>query len=256
MIRRDDIEDAQERNRRFRRAGWHRAWAVALAIVAAVAVACRIAPPEEAPTVRRMPRWTWVLPDAAGALADVRAVRSPTAFALPSPSGFTGSLRARAPRLAPPVRHTASAAATAHAVASAALPPAVAPDWNAPEFVPVPPVGDAPPGWMPVFANRTPPPDEPRMEFPSGWEQRVFSGVDLAYTGWAPGREWSATVELAFDARGIPMRVILDRSSGIPKVDRRLARSASGWRLLDSEAPRRGKVVWRVPAAVAKEVSP
>lgn len=94
------------------------------------------------------------------------------------------------------------------------------------------------------------------MEFPSGWEQRLFSGVDLAYADWVPGRGWTATAELAFDARGIPERVILDHSSDIPRVDRRLVRSASGWRLLDAGAPRQGKVVWRVPSAAAKEVSP
>ena len=248
MMLRDGIEDSLERDRRFRRAGWHRAWAVALAIVAAVAVLCRLAPPEEAPTVRRTPRWTWVLPDAAAALADVRAIRSPAAFALPSPSGFTGALRARTPRLAPPVRRTA---AMAYAPSAAAAPKSSAvPDWNAPEFEPVRPLGSVPPGWTPVFANRVPPREEPRMEFPPGWEQRVFAGVDLAYAGWAPGREWSAAAELEFDARGIPTAILLDRSSGIPRVDRRIARSASGWRLLDAEAPRRGKVVWRVPAAV------
>lgn len=254
MMLRDGIEDSLERDRRFRRAGWRRAWAVALAIVAAVAVLGRIAPPEEATTVRRTPRWTWVLPDAEAALADVRAVRSPTAFALPTPSGFTGSLRARAPRLAPPVRRTE---AMAYAPSAAAAPrPAAETDWNAPEFVPVLPLGIVPRGWTPVFANRTPPSEEPRMEFPSGWEQRLFAGVDLAYAGWAPGREWTASAELEFDERGILTAILLDRSSGIPRVDRRLARSAAGWRLLDAGAPRRGRVVWRVPAPAAPAAAP
>lgn len=249
MDRKHAMEDSRERDRRFRRAGWRRAWAVALGLCAAAAVLCRIGPPEEVPTVRRTPHWTWLPPAvAAETLADVRAVRSPTVFSLPSPEGFTGALRTRNPRLRPPVgRDRASAAGRGPAVDGAGG-TGEATDWNAPEFAVRRPAGREPAGWMPVFANRVRQEETARMEFPEGWEQRLFAGLDLAYADWAPGQAWEATAELAFDEKGIPVSVFLDPRSGIPEVDRRLARSASSWRLMAGGAPRRGKVSWRVPA--------
>lgn len=244
------MEDSRERDRRFRRAGWHRAWAVAAGIVAAAAVFCRIDPPEEAATVRRTPHWTWLPPAvAAEKLADVRAVRSPAVFSLPAPKGFTGALRARNPRLTPPVGRERTAGSTGRDADAAAAEPAT--DWTAPEFAVRRPAGKEPAGWTPVFANRVRPEEPARMEFPEGWEQRLFAGVDLAYADWAPGAAWEATAEVEFDGTGIPVAVFLDRHSGIPEVDRRLARSVSSWRLLAGGAPRKGKVSWRVPAAGA-----
>ena len=86
------------------------------------------------------------------------------------------------------------------------------------------------------------------MDFPAGWEPRIFSGLDLAYADWAAGTPWTAMADIRFDAKGIPLAVLLDRSSGIPDIDKQLARSAASWRLLDPDAPRHGKVTWRVPA--------
>ena len=245
MDRKDAMEDSRERDRRFRRAGWRRAWAVALGIVAVAAVLCRIGPPEEAATVRRTPHWTWLPPAvAAEKLVDVRAVQSPTVFSLPSPEGFTGALRSRNPRLTPPVGRNRPAVAVGGADSATEA----ATDWNAPEFAVRRPAGKEPSGWVPVFGNRVRAEETARMGFPEGWEQRLFTGVDLAYADWAPGAAWEATAELAFDEKGIPVSVFLDRRSGIPEVDRRIARSASSWRLMAAGAPRRGKVSWRVPA--------
>lgn len=248
MPARPDMEDSLSRDRRFRRAGWRRAWLAALAIVAALAILGRIAPPAEPATVRRTPHWTWVLPGAPAeaALADVRAVRSPAAFSLPSPAGFTGALRGRSPRLAPPVRRADRPAAPASASSAPPLP-----DWTSPALAPRAPLPPGDNGWKPVFANRRPPAETPRIDFPAGWEPRIFSGLDLTYPAWSPATAWTATADLAFNESGIPVSVLLDRPSGDPAIDRRLARSAASWRLLDPAAPRRGKVTWRVPAATA-----
>lgn len=244
------MEDSRSRDRRFRRAGWRRAWLAALAIVAALAILGRIAPPAEPATVRRAPHWTWVLPGtrAEAALADVRAVRSPTAFSLPSPAGFTGALRVRFPRLAPPVRHADRPAAAAAASSAPSLP-----DWNSPALAPRTPLSPGDAGWKPVFANRRPPVETPRIDFPAGWESRLFSGLDLTYPSWAPDTPWTATADLAFDDAGIPVSVLVDRPSGDLAVDRRLARAAASLRLLDHAAPRRGKITWRVPATSTAE---
>lgn len=248
-----DMEDSLARDRRFRRAGWRRAWLAALAIVAALAILGRIAPPAEPATVRRTPHWTWILPGAPteAAVAAVRAVRTPAAFSLPSPSGFTGALRGRAPRLAPPVRR-----ATLPATPAASVPAPPLPDWTSPALAPRPPLPPGDAGWKPVFANRRPPAALPRIDFPAGWEPRIFAGLDLDYPAWAPSISWTATADLAFDAGGNPVSVLLDRSSGDAAIDRRLARSAASWRLLDPAAPRRGKVTWRVPAAAQPDSSP
>lgn len=243
------IADARTHDRHWRRTGWRRAWCASLALVAALAVVGRIAPPEEPATVRRTPHWTWVLPGDASlpTLPDVLAVRSPAAFAMPSPAGFTGSLRTRTPRLAPPVRRMVPPSPRTFPAHAAA-----APDWASPELAPRVPVTPGARGWTPVFAHRNVPEEVSRMEFPPGWEQRLFSGLDLAYDAWAPsGEVWGASAELEFNAQGIPVSVILDRPSGMPEVDRRIARSAAGWRLLEPAAPRRGKVVWRVVPAAA-----
>lgn len=251
-----DIEDSRDRDRRLCRPGWHRAWATALAIVAALAILGRMAPPEEPATVRRTPHWTWILPGAPAeaALSDVRAVRTPTVFALPTAVGFTSPLRARIPRLTPPMRRAASPAALSVAAAPFS-PGAPLPDWTSPDFAPRAPSPPPGTGWKPVFANRRPPPDLPGMDFPAGWEPRIFSGLDLAYADWAAGSPWTASVDIRFDSAGIPLAVLLDRPSGIPDVDRQLARSAAVWRLLDPDAPRHGKVTWRVPAAPAATAS-
>ena len=88
------------------------------------------------------------------------------------------------------------------------------------------------------------------MSFPDGWESRLFSGIDLEYGGWTNGA-WSARVEMRFDAKGLPISMMLAQASGFPEVDRRLARSVNGWRLLEPSAPREGIVAWSSPAPEA-----
>ena len=84
------------------------------------------------------------------------------------------------------------------------------------------------------------------MTFPEGWESRLFSGIDLDFGAWTDGA-WSAEMEMRFDERGVPVSMLLAKSSGLPEVDRRLARSAYGWRLLEPAAPRAGTVEWTSP---------
>ena len=93
------------------------------------------------------------------------------------------------------------------------------------------------------------------MTFPEGWESRLFSGIDLDFGAWTDGA-WSAEMEMRFDERGVPVSMLLAKSSGLPEVDRRLARSAYGWRLLEPAAPRQGTVSWRNPLAPAAAAIP
>ena len=86
------------------------------------------------------------------------------------------------------------------------------------------------------------------MDFSGGWESRLFSGIDLGFGAWTD-RAWSARIEMRFDGAGVPVSTLLAQSSGLPDLDRRLARSANGWRLLEPAAPRTGVVAWIRPAA-------
>ncbi len=55
---------------------------------------------------------------------------------------------------------------------------------------------------------------------------------------------------MRFDENGVPVSMMLAQSSGLSEVDRRLARSANGWRLLEPSASRTGTVEWNSPAPV------
>jgi hypothetical protein len=93
-----------------------------------------------------------------------------------------------------------------------------------------------------VFPPRAPEPAAPRMGFPDGWESRLFSGVELNFGAWT-NQAWTPGMEMQFDSAGVPQSMLLVQSSGLPEVDRRLARAARGWRLLEPAAPRSGVVV-------------
>ena len=106
-----------------------------------------------------------------------------------------------------------------------------------------------------VFPPRTPERESARMTFPEGWESRLFSGIDLNFGAWT-NSPWSARVEMRFDRAGVPVSMLLAQSSGLPELDRRLARSANGWRLLEPAAPRSGQVAWISPGTAPSAPEP
>ncbi len=238
-------EDPARRWRRFCRTGrrmallctglWLGSWLLFFRIAPAPAPAERDAPAKLS--------W-WSAADGAG--LDVRALWTPAAFALATPAGFSHRLRRERADLAPPVQ--------AGRPPAAFLPEAAAaePDFAglARELAPAPAVDETAAAGD-VFLPRQAVAQAPRMVFPAGWESRLFSGIDLNYGGWT-NVAWEAQVELSFDRQGVPAAVLLARCSGLPEVDRRLARSASGWRLLEPAAARAGVVTWNVPAAAAE----
>ena len=234
MVRLRPSEDPARRWRRFCRPGAR--WAAGFAAVwfGAWAGLFRIAP-LPAPAPRDFPpQASWWWPAANAPALDVRAQWTPAAFALSTPAGFSHALRGDRANVAPPIQ---------------AERPAPAYWTGAPDFVPL---ALALPGPGPatslaeVFAPRPAPRETPRLAFSAGWESRLFSGIDLDYPNWT-NAPWQARVELRFDARGVPTSVLLAQASGIPDVDRRLARSVSGWRLLEPTASRTGAATWLAP---------
>jgi len=209
----------------------------------------RIAPVPE-PLPHEVPAKVSWWPAAGGTALDVRALWTPAAFALSTPAGFSHSLRRERIQLAPPVRTERPAAAF--------LDPAPARPVDLSNAMAIlRPSASSAPGGAPrsagVFPPRVPETDEPRLVFPDGWESRLFSGIDLEFGGWT-NAAWSARVEMRFDAKGVPVSVLLAQASGLPELDRRLARSATGWRLLEPAAPRTGIVAWSRPAPPASTV--
>ena len=187
---------------------------------------------------------------------DIRVTWSPSIFALPSPAGFSHSLRQDRARLTPPdqaVRPEAAFLETPPAAVLASRTVAMLPD-----LLTVPQTVSAWPAPS-VFPPRATGADGSRMIFPEGWESRLFSGMDPGYGSWSP-QAWSARIEMRFDADGVPVSMLLVQPSGLADVDRRLARSVRGWRLLDAAAPRHGEVTWLSPAippaVVAGETAP
>ncbi len=241
-------DNRARRWRQFCRGGWRMAWGFALVWFGAMTLLFRVAPtpaplPHETPT----PLSWW--PTAAGGAAtggnrlDVRAVWTPSAFALSSPAGFSHSQRRERAHLTPPVQVSRPRTALSEHPRSAA-----AFDLLKPERIRLA-SSDGQPEWRsssPVFSPRVQEPESPRLTFSDGWESRLFSGIDLNYGSWSDAA-WTAQVEIQFDDKGIPTSVLLAHSSGLPEVDRQLARSISGWRLLEPAAPRTGLIAWNSP---------
>ena len=217
------------------------AWLFAALWFGALTLLFRVAPaPGPAPRPAAVPMVWW--PAAGGESADIRSLWSPSAFALPTPAGFSHSLRRERARLVPPVE-----IARPEAMFMERPPPAA----GRPNAAVVRVAARAEPAasWPAagIFPPRVFEPEAARMVFPEGWESRLFSGIDLNFGAWT-NEAWSARVEMRFDAHGIPVSTLLAQSSGRPELDVRLARSASGWRLLEPSAPRTGVVAWTSPA--------
>jgi hypothetical protein len=249
MYRTRIVQDRARQWRQFCRPGLRLAWGTAALWLGGLALLFQVAPAPE-PAVRKPPvpvSW-WPGPALAGAggvAADLRAIGSPAAFALPTPAGFSHRLRTQRSRLTPPVQ------AVPFEPAFALDPPAAhlarGAGQTAIRFTAAP-AADLPAAGAGVFPPRRLEPEVPRLEFPEGWESRLFANIDLNFGAWT-NLAWSARIEMRFDGQGVPVSILLSQPSGWPEVDRRLARSANGWRLLEPAAPRSGIVAWRSPAA-------
>lgn len=218
------------------------AWLFAVLWFGALTLLFRTAPaPAPAPRPAAVPLVWWPAPG--GETADIRSLWSPAAFALPTPAGFSHSLRRERARLVPPVEIARPAAAFMERPSPAAP--------GRPNAAGVRFAARAEPmeAWPAagIFPPRVSEPETARMVFPEGWESRLFSGIDLNFGAWT-NAAWSARVEMRFDANGVPVSTLLAQSSGRPELDIRLARSANGWRLLEPAAPRTGVVAWASPA--------
>lgn len=252
MYRARPAEDPARRWRGFCRGGLRMAGGAAAVWFVALALLLRVAPMPDPLARAEAPRMSW-WPGPRGdafearSAADIRALWSPAAFALPTPLGFSHPLRRERARLAPPVQVRRSPPAYGDS-----LPPsAMAWGENPVRRWDVAAVGSVGiPSASAVFPPKAPEPDQPRMAFPEGWESRLFSGIDLDFSAWT-NAPWSARIEMRFDGKGVPVSMLLARSTGLPDVDQRLARSANGWRLLDAQAPRTGVVAWNSPGAPA-----
>jgi len=217
-----------------------------------LALLFRVAPaPEPAP--REAPaKVSWWLAkggasEESSVAMDVRALWTPSAFALSSPVGFSHSLRRERAGLTPPVEIARPAVAFLDNPGPASTldfpkrgRSRLAASETRIEFL----------ASASVFPPRVPEREEPRLAFPDGWESRLFSGIDLNFGAWT-NSAWSARVEMRFDAKGAPVSMLLAQASGISEIDNRLARSVGGWRLLEASAPRTGVVAWSCPAAAS-----
>ena len=248
MFRALPVENPARRWSGFCRAGLRMAGTSAAVWFGLLALLFRVAPMPEPPRRADPPRMSW-WPGAQGSVfedrlaADIRTLWSPSAFALPTPLGFSHSLRRERARLAPPVEVQRPPLAFGELPLPAARSPgeiSVRLRWAREEQA------VAFPSAAGVFPPKAPEPDVPRMAFPEGWESRLFSGIDLNFAAWT-NMPWSARIEMRFDGKGVPVSMLLAQSTGLPETDQRLARSASGWRLLDSNAPRTGVVAWNSP---------
>lgn len=224
------------------------AWVVVALWFVALALVCRVAPAPE-PARRGIPAPVSWWPAEAGGPAglDLRTLWTPSVFALSTPAGFSHSLRSERSRLSPPVQALRPAAAFL-----AGPEPAASSDLTRPRggfrLAERGARSELRPASASVFPPRIPEREAPRMDFSEGWESRLFSGIDLGFGAWT-NRAWSARIEMRFDGTGVPVSTLLAQSSGLPELDRRLARSANGWRLLEPAAPRTGVVAWSRPAA-------
>jgi len=237
--------------RRFCRTGWRMAWGSTLLGLGVLTVFSRITPqppplPHEAPVPLSWRPATRESVTGESSALDIQALWTPSAFALSSPAGFSHSQRHERVQLTPPLQGPRSVPAL-----PATRRPASGVDLLQPGRIRL--AAPQPPSFLmvsdPVFPPRAHSPETPSLSFPEGWESRLFSGIDLNYPDWSEVA-WNAQVEIHFDANGLPVSVLLSRSSGLPEVDRRLARSVSGWRLLEASAPRWGQVAWSCPRPV------
>ena len=245
MHRARPSEDPARRWRTFCRAGGRWAFVFAALWFGGLTLLFRVSPVPAAALRAAPAQLSGWWSASGGATLDVRAQWTPAAFALSTPAGFSRSLRGERAGLAPPIQ-------------AERLPAAYLDDARAFEPLDVAEPGrlgaearSVPGGSTPdegVFPPRAPEPEIARMVFPDGWESRLFSGIDLDFRKWTSAA-WEARVEMRFDGKGVPESILLAQASGVPEVDRRLARSASGWRLLEPAAPRTGVVAWQSPAA-------
>lgn len=248
MYRSRPSDDRVRSWHRFCRGGWRLAWACVILWFSALTLLFRVVPmpvplPHETPA--HLSWWPPLAGEAAAGTVrmDVRALWTPSAFALSSPAGFSHSLRHERARLTPPVQ-----IARPDAVLMENPGPAGDFDLLKPGRIPLT-VSETSSGRRPsgrVFPPREPVVEAPHLSFPDGWESRLFSGIDLNFGSWSEAA-WSAQAEIRFNEKGVPVSVLLARPSGLADVDRRLARSLSGWRLLESAAPRTGLVAWTCP---------
>lgn len=253
MYRTRIMEDPDRRWRRFGRVG--RRLAISVAALWFMLLGVMLGTnPIPTPLLRETPprvAW-WPGDDGAGGgggqalAADIRVTWSPSVFALPSPAGFSHALRRDRAQLAPPDQAIRAEAAFLETAPAAVL---AAPTTAAPHgLLTIPPTISAWPAPR-VFPARPTGADTPRMVFSEGWESRLFSGLDPGYGTWTP-QAWNARMEIRFDVAGIPDSVLLVQPSGLIEIDRQLARSVRGWRLLDAAAPRQGGVTWLSPATL------
>ncbi len=250
MYRTRSIPDPARQWRDFCRRGRRMAGVSAALWFGLLAALFRVAVPS-APVPRAAPvslSW-WPAesdPAAVRAAADIRALWSPAVFALPTPAGFSHVLRTERSRLTPPVAgdRPEPVYLDSARTAGAAVP---VPDLVQPFTVPRAPPAASGDGVFPPRKAKT---ELPRLVFPEGWESRIFSGIELDFGAWT-NAGWNARMEMRFDERGVPVSMLLAEPSGWPEVDRRLARSARGWRLLEPSAPREGAVAWRNPPPAA-----
>ena len=256
MHRNPSIQDPARQWRQFCRTGQRMAGLVAALWLGFWATMFRVAPPSPSGPREAAAILQWWPPEqglaAAGVAADARTLWSPAAFALPTPAGFSHFLRTERSRLTPPVQGGRPAPAYLPFVRPMEAP--AGKTWR-PVTALAPPEARTAPGVAGVGPPRTPGKEDPRLFFPEGWESRLFSGIDLDFGTWT-NVAWSAEMEMRFDERGVPVSMLLAESSGWPEVDRRLARSAYGWRLLEPAAPRQGTVAWRNPPAPAAAAAP
>ncbi len=245
MYRSRSMEETDRRWRRFCRKGTRLAVLISILWIGGFSLLFRVAPAPEPDNRISSAPMSWWPAEHRQDVADIRTLWTPSIFALATPAGFSHALRDERSRLLPPVQSTRPAVAfLARPAFSGALD--LAPMGNRFNTHSDPRIellraSDS------VFPPRTPEKEAPRMIFPEGWESRLFSGIELNFSDWT-NRIWSARVEMQFDATGVPRSILLTQSSGLPEVDRRLTRSANGWRLLEPTAPRMGVVSWSSPS--------
>ena len=244
MHRSASILDSDRHQRRFCRKGSRISCVFSVLWLAGFAVLFRVAPaPEPEHPASPSPLSWWRAENRRGDF-DIRTIWTPSIFALSTPAGFSHALREERSRILPPVQSSRPEMAFLPPPSLARVLDMAVPD---PRFkMSSETSAELLRGAGSVFPPRTSEKELPRMSFPDGWESRLFSGIDLNFDSWT-SRAWSARIEMQFDSTGVPRSILLTQSSGWPEVDRRLTRSAHGWRLLEAGAPRTGVVLWSSP---------